>query len=82
MILKVTPAPEATEVPAQTFAVTNEASFRGWALEAVLAAARRPPSNEDSLTDGSSLGGLRRSFVTRQTPLQIADFRLQIGIGD
>jgi len=39
--------------------------FAGWALEAVLAAARRPPSNEDSLTDGSSLGGLRQSFVTR-----------------
>src|SRR5437773_93289 len=38
--------------------------FAGWALEAVLAAARRPPSNEDSLADGSSLGGLRRSFVT------------------
>src|SRR5213593_2440231 len=33
--------------------------FAGWALEAVLAAARRPPSNEDSLADGSSLGGLR-----------------------
>src|SRR6266849_2878037 len=39
--------------------------FAGWALEAVLAAALRPPSNEDSLADGSSLGGLRRSFVTR-----------------
>ncbi len=38
--------------------------FHGWALEAVLAAARRPPSNEDSLADGSSPGGLRRSFVT------------------
>jgi len=41
--------------------------FAGWALEAVLAAARRPPSNEDSLTDESSLGGLRRSFVTWET---------------
>src|SRR5881396_2962137 len=40
--------------------------FAGWALEAVLAAARRPPSNEDSLADGASLGGLRRSFVTHQ----------------
>src|SRR5881397_2633830 len=38
--------------------------FAGWALEAVLAAARRPPGNEDSLTDRSSLGGLRRSFFT------------------
>jgi hypothetical protein len=38
--------------------------FADRALEAVLAAARRPPSNEDSLADGSSLGGLRRSFVT------------------
>src|SRR5882672_6935097 len=38
--------------------------FAGSALEAVLAAARRPPSNEDSLADGASLGGLRRSFVT------------------
>ena len=43
----------------------NEASFSGEALEAVLAAARRPPGNEDSRTDrSSSLGGLRRSFVT------------------
>src|SRR5207247_11170780 len=40
--------------------------FAGWALEAVLAAARRPPSNEDSLADGASLGGLRRSFVTAE----------------
>jgi len=40
--------------------------FSGEALEAVLAAARRPPSNEDSRTDrSSSRGGLRRSFVTR-----------------
>src|SRR5713226_425669 len=39
--------------------------FAGWALEAVLAAALRPPSNEDSLADRLSLGGLRRSFVTR-----------------
>jgi hypothetical protein len=39
----------------------------GPALEAVLgAAAERPPSNEASPTQlaGSSLGGLRRSFVT------------------
>ncbi len=42
------------------------------ALEAVLAAAQRPPSNEDSRTDrSSSLGGLRRSFVTGTRP-QIA----------
>src|SRR5712691_1298974 len=34
-------------------------AFTGWALEAVLAAAQRPPGNEDSLADGSSLGGLR-----------------------
>jgi hypothetical protein len=35
------------------------------ALEAVLAAAQRPSSNEDSRADRlSSLGGLRRSFVT------------------
>src|SRR6266571_9311709 len=35
------------------------------ALEAVFAAARRPPGNEDSLiADGSSLGGLSRSFAT------------------
>jgi hypothetical protein len=39
--------------------------FAGRALEAVLAAARRPPSNEDSLADESSLGGLKRSFVTQ-----------------
>src|SRR5712691_9354438 len=39
--------------------------FSGEALEAVLAAAQRPPGNEDSRTDRSpSLGGLRRSFVT------------------
>jgi hypothetical protein len=31
----------------------------------LLAAARRPPSNEDSLADESSLGGLKRSFVTQ-----------------
>ena len=38
--------------------------FAAAALEAVLAAARRPPSNEDSHIDrrSSSLGGLRRSF--------------------
>ena len=37
----------------------------GEALDAVLAAAQRPSSNEDSRTDrSSSLGGLRRSFVT------------------
>src|SRR5436189_6474976 len=36
------------------------------ALEAVLvAAAERPPSNEDSPVRRSRLGGLRRSFVTR-----------------
>src|SRR5713101_4873882 len=45
----------------------NEATLSGKALEAVLAAAQRPPSNEDSRTDRSlSLGGLRRSFVTHQ----------------
>ena len=38
--------------------------FASWALEAVLAAARRPPGNEDSLADGASRGGLTRSFVT------------------
>src|SRR6266852_429021 len=41
--------------------------FVGSALEAVLAAAaERPPSNEDSPLPArrSSLGGLRRSFVT------------------
>src|SRR6266851_5779705 len=43
--------------------------FAGAALEAVLAAAKRPPSNEDSSTDRSPLlGGLRRSFVTRPAP--------------
>src|SRR5207249_835848 len=43
----------------------NEQVFSGEALEAVLAAAQRPPSNEDSRTDRSLLhGGLRRSFVT------------------
>src|SRR5207247_1234786 len=42
--------------------------FSGEALEAVLAAAERPPSNEDSRADrSSSLGDLRRSFVTRGT---------------
>ena len=42
--------------------------FAGEALEAVLAAAQRPPSNEDSRTGRSALlGGLRRSFVTRQS---------------
>ncbi len=39
--------------------------FSGEALEAVLVAAQRPTSNEDSRTDrSSSLGGLRRRFVT------------------
>src|SRR5947208_2324166 len=42
----------------------DEAGFASWALEAVLAAARRPPGNEDSLADGASRGGLTRSFVT------------------
>src|SRR5438034_1309291 len=38
-------------------------------IEAVLAAAQRPPGNEDSRTDrSSSLGGLRRSFVTMRRP--------------
>src|SRR6266498_2776510 len=41
-----------------------EQVFASDALEAVLAAARRPPSNEDSLAHGALLGGLRRSFVT------------------
>src|SRR5712692_1518456 len=39
--------------------------FASEALEAVLAGAQRPPSNEDSRNDRSPLlGGLRRSFVT------------------
>jgi hypothetical protein len=40
--------------------------FAAAALEAVLAAAQRPPGDEDSRIDSrsSSLGGLRRSFVT------------------
>src|SRR5207244_12514445 len=44
----------------------NEARFAAKASEAVLTAARRPPSNEDSRTDRRArrLGGLRRSFVT------------------
>src|SRR5712691_455968 len=51
--------------------------FAGEALEAVLAAAQRPPSNEDSRTDRMALlGGLRRSFVT---VLSQDTCRIQIG---
>src|SRR6266581_1448758 len=42
--------------------------YAGEALESVLAAAQRPPSNEDSRTDGwALLGRSRRSFVTLAT---------------
>jgi hypothetical protein len=52
--------------------------FAGEALEAVLAAAQRPPDKEDSRTDRSpSLGGLRRSFVTN---LLIIDRALRLGM--
>jgi flagellar L-ring protein FlgH len=45
----------------------------GEALEAVLAAAQRPPSNEDSLAHRqASLVGMRRSFVTGAIILLIA----------
>jgi hypothetical protein len=48
-----------------------EQMLTGVALEAVLgAAAERPPSNEASHPQpaGSSLAGLRRSFVTATSP--------------
>jgi three-Cys-motif partner protein len=52
--------------------------FASSALEAVLAAARRPPSNEDSQLAGtSSLGGLRRSFVTRPSALALSIYGLR-----